>query len=504
MRLRVAILICVLLESSLTLISTPIASADGSGVLISEIQTGNSTSASNEFVELYNATSADISLSGYTLGYHAASNTDCANDWAIKAKLAGTIKSHGFYLIASKDYLASATDVTATTSTGTATTLGLATDGGNLRLTGAGTQTADAVAWGKGTCGEGSPASASGTGHSLERLAGSAIETGGNAVDTGDNHADFIVRATPAPQSTDSATEVPADPALLASLPTPGLGSGTPAPLELNELLPDPASPLTDAKDEFVEIFNPNSDPVDLAGYIIKTGASLGTSHKLASAIVPAGGYLALKSGTTKIALANAGSSVALFNPGGTQLGATITYSKAKAGQAWARFDDHWQWTLEATPGDPNILDEPTATAAAAASKASKTKAAKAKAASSKTTKAKSSKAKTAKTGAAAPVLTAAQSPGGFWLLFALAGITIAYVIYEFRYDLRNFYFRLRGYPGSGEKAGKITARRGSNRAGERPGRGQNNLRPRLSLRAWLRRRGHQPHVHPQPGVQAD
>jgi len=57
-------------------------------------------------------------------------------------------------------------------------------------------------------------------------------------------------------------------------------------------------------------------------------------------------------------ALANTGSSVAIFGPAGQQVGDTVTYPKAPTGSAWALFDDSWQWTATPTPGDANVLSE--------------------------------------------------------------------------------------------------------------------------------------------------
>jgi hypothetical protein len=236
-----------------------------------------------------------------------------------------------------------------------------------------------------------------------------------------------------------------------ASVAEPGRGNAS-VPLELSELLPNPASPQTDAKDEFVEIYNPTDLPVELTGYSIKTGSALTTSHAI-TGIVPAAGYLALTSGMSHITLANAGGLVALFDPSGTQVGPTVSYGAAADGQAWARFEAGWAWTTIPTPGTANQHAAPGSSSAqpkAAVSRGS-VKSAKITAAKpAKATKAKTATSTTAKPG----VATAGQKPSGTWLLFALAGLTIAYVIYEFRYDLRHFYHQLRGHADSRTPAG--------------------------------------------------
>ncbi len=234
----------------------------------------------------------------------------------------------------------------------------------------------------------------------------------------------------------------------------------------LNELLPDPVAPLTNANDEFIEIYNPNPDEIDLTGYVLKAGSDLSKKYVIANVTVPAGGLAVLKSSLTRLALSNSGSSVALYTPAGAQLGATVTYGKAGAGDAWALIDGSWQWTGEPTPGAENVLVAPGT--AAAVAKAVKAKAA----AKPKTTKAKAAAKPKASKSTVKPVLAAATTPGGRWLLIILASLTIAYIIYEFRYDLRNYYYKLRGYPVGRPAPVPVAVGRGSDRADERPRRG--------------------------------
>src|SRR5687768_14751287 len=73
-------------------------------VVISELQTGDSSSLSNEFVEMYNSTTADVAVDGWTMEYKSATGVS----WSKKATLSGTINSHGFYLLAPSTYLPTA------------------------------------------------------------------------------------------------------------------------------------------------------------------------------------------------------------------------------------------------------------------------------------------------------------------------------------------------------------------------------------------------------------
>ncbi len=218
-------------------------------------------------------------------------------------------------------------------------------------------------------------------------------------------------------------------------------------PLRLTEVFPDPASPLTDASDEFVEIYNPNADPVDMGGYELRTGSNLGNSVTLASAVIPPGGYGAVKSDDTTLTLSNEGSNVQLLDPSGVQLD-LIAYGTAKTGQSWMLDDGSWVWTTTTTPGSANVLTIDNGTPAA--SKAVKTTKAKAvKAAKISSPKVKGAAIKKTSAGNA-PLVASTSTPGNNrWLLFVLAGLTIGYIIYEFRYDLRNYYHQLRGYAGT-------------------------------------------------------
>src|SRR4029079_8523242 len=96
---------------------------------------------------------------------------------------------------------------------------------------------------------------------------------------------------------------------------------------QLRELLPTPASPLTDADDEFIELYNPNDRAFDLSGYILESG--LTTKHRYTSA---AGSSLAPQSfgaffsADTGLSLSNASGQVRLLDPLGNLLGQSDPY----------------------------------------------------------------------------------------------------------------------------------------------------------------------------------
>jgi hypothetical protein len=256
---------------------------------------------------------------------------------------------------------------------------------------------------------------------------------------------------------------------ILVDIPTPATSSpsdntistptGSPAsylPLQITELYIDPISPQTDDQNEYIELYNSNDEPVDISGYSLKSGLNLGNVATLEHHILMPHQYMAIYSSETKLPLSNTGSKVQLFDPAGSAIGSVVTYAAAKSGQVWILAPDGtWQWSTTQTPDAVNILTLPIVVIKApAVSKAPfvakpkvsatpKTKVA--KPTKSTVPKAKLAKApKSAKS--SAPVTAAFHKTSGHTLILILLGLTICYVIYEFRYDLRHYYHRFRGH----------------------------------------------------------
>lgn len=426
--------------------------------VISEIQTGSAADAGQEFVELYNPTDVAISLDGWQLQYKSATGAS----WSKKAALSGSLPSHGFWLLSSIGYLSQADAFFASGLSGTA---------GHARLVDATGGVADTVGWGKtANAAETSPAPAPGSGQSIERVPGWLTEDGGNGVDSGDNSQDFVLRDQPNPQSSSAQPEVPQPrpdaPAAAAGDDTAATPVEYPA-VQVTELLPDPASPQTDAADEFIELFNPGNDAVNVGGYVLKTGANFHASYILPQRVIEPQAYLAVYSAASHLSLPNTGGAVQLYSPAGIMMEQTASYGAAKPGQAFAADGEQWGWTLQPTPGDANVIVADGASPSAkklSASKAAKTpKPAKPKAV--KTTKPKPTTAK-AKKSSGAPLsaaLAAADQPSGHWLLITLAALTLGYILFEFRYDLQNLIYRAKGYRQARRTAGRAAARRGGN-----------------------------------------
>lgn len=219
--------IALLLLSALTaaLVLATVASASPSGVVVSQVYgAGGNTGAvyANDFVELVNAGSAAVDLTGWTIQYASATGTA----WQA-TPLSGTIAPGGYYLVQLGGGTAGGGALPSPDATGTTN---LSAASGKIALVRsdtllacgatAGSCSADAtvedlVGYGSATDFEGS-----GTAPSTS-AAEAAARAGGGCVDTDDNAADFAA-AAPAPRTT-------ASPAASCSTgpPPPAGGSGT-------------------------------------------------------------------------------------------------------------------------------------------------------------------------------------------------------------------------------------------------------------------------------------
>jgi phosphatidylserine/phosphatidylglycerophosphate/cardiolipin synthase-like enzyme len=206
-------------------------------IVISEFATRGPSSATDEFVELYNPTDNPISLSGWKLQYSAASN---GNTWSDRAIIPAdaVIPARGFFLLANTSYNGTVTpDYTSslwTSGTGMA-------DNGHERIIDAGSTEIDKVGWGNAVNPEGGiPAPNHGTtanNNSVERkfrenstsdslAAGGFHALLGNGHDTNVNGNDYVTQTHGRnPQNSLSPPEPPS---------AAGSGSASISPLEIN------------------------------------------------------------------------------------------------------------------------------------------------------------------------------------------------------------------------------------------------------------------------------
>lgn len=383
-----------------------------SPLLIVAIQTGSTTSASQEYIEIANVSGGNIDLNTVKLEYFSADPKSMTTP-SRTIRLQGSLAAGQSYLVASNGYLNDRADGAFSAT--------LAAAGGHLRLSGAAEY--DLVGWGTATHPGGTAALPPAAGEQIVRRPGSF---GGNSgfQDTGNNSDDFIS----------------------GNLSPTGAGQQS-GNLILSELLPDPASPLTDAKDEFIEIQNIGVETVNLRGYYLISGET--KKFTLPAKDLQSGGYGVWYAPESKLTLANSGGRLRLFGPGGIEISQT-SYGQAQPGKSWNWDGGSWQWSSAVTPDSENIISA--ATSGDTSNKKTTALKAKAKAKSkAKTVKsakvAKKGQVKGSSTDQAGAVATeqAAGKPAIHNTVVAgVGGLAVLYGVYEYRDDIKNIYFRLR------------------------------------------------------------
>ena len=205
------------------------------GVLLSEVMTGGA-SASDEFIELYDAAASPVDLVGDEVVYVTATGGTVTRKatWT-----ASTLLTPGQHLLLANSAGVYAAPADATYSGG------LAATGGAVALRAADGSVIDAIAWGNATSGfvEGTAAAAPPAGSSLERLPGGDA---GNGVDTNDDSLDWVLQPDPDPQAladppvpwspsataTPTATPVEPTPTPTPAAPTPTATTVEPTPTD--------------------------------------------------------------------------------------------------------------------------------------------------------------------------------------------------------------------------------------------------------------------------------
>lgn len=511
-----AILCCAGLPFSVAAQATqePSAAQDYPNIFITELQTSNENAA-QEFIELYNASDVAVDLSDFLGGawylqYFSSTKAKAASfDWETAVpygediELLGVINPGDYYVVSSLNY--SPGDV----ASDQYKNLGFAEEGA-VRLvwidkTDGKTKTFDRIGWVKTGALDRmdfvAPHPAKG---SLQRQA----NAGGSYSDTDNMLVPMLPMVSPTPDSAylhvaadtslDDVPEEPVDePADEAPVPdTPEPVSVVPdqqvvvteeappqvtteavpiaeqpqetqtvvlLPIQITELLPNPAPPATDSKDEFIELYNPNDEAVGLLGYRIESGSNNNYAYEFEEVTIPAKSYIVVTSASSPLSLANTGGHARLLDAAGVVISQTETYENAKDGMAWALLDGAWSWTDNPSPGLSNVLPTPVpvvAVAAATKAKITAPKKAATKKAAVKTTAAKKTTAKTAAakttkaatTKAAQPevedepveVMTVAPIHGG--VLAAAGVIAVLYGAYEYRHDIGNRIHQLKRY----------------------------------------------------------
>jgi hypothetical protein len=483
-RLSLILAALILFIPGMVIADAPIPSGDSlpHDIIITEVQTENDT-GSEEFVELYNNSDVDLDFSSvatntWNLQYFSSTKVKSSTfEWSTTAptgtlRLTGIIAARGYYIFASTPTSGAYNPGSIVPNQSFAGSH-FADDGGaqlisvNSASGTAITTIHDHVGWlSEGSLVSGFYRTPAAKG-SIQRLVGDD----GGYIDTEENlnvfvGSEFITpgESWQAPADTTEEPEPPTDhedddeSTDTASNDTPVTIPANLQALQLSELFPNPAAPQTDSDDEFVEIYNPNDEAIDLQGYTVQTGSSFAYSYVIKDGSIAGHAYTVFTSHSTNLSLANSGGQARLINPEGNVISESTAYENAAEGESWALINGVWQWTASPTPGAENNLmipAEPTTKPKKASAKPA------AKTAASKTTNPRTSSAKAASTKKQTPVPAedgfsdSELPPPVHPAVLAGGGLSaLVYAGYEYHADVINKIYKFRRY-----RAARRTAR---------------------------------------------
>lgn len=124
-------------------------------------------------------------------------------------------------------------------------------------------------------------------------------------------------------------------------------------PIQVSELLPNPDG--NDADQEFIELYNPNDESVELSSFVLAVGGGSPKLYPLSADMgVPARGYVVLYHSDLAFTLVNSSSRVQLLGADGAVVDEPPGYIGPDDGVAWALIGGVWQYTNQPTPGSAN------------------------------------------------------------------------------------------------------------------------------------------------------
>lgn len=347
-----------------------VSAANPGDIVITEIKTGETGATNNEFIELFNKTSQDIDLAGWSLKKKTQSGAE--SNLISAAKFAGVIKANGFWLIAHPTYK----DAINADAAYSGSSYSIASNN-TVILYDAEDIIIDKLGYGEATDFEGAAAVNPEEGQSLARK---FID--GEFVNANNNSADFEILISPNPQNSASlisgvaqTQDKPAEAPIENIAPTaPIADSGASlsvgvetsaenqsgydysSDIVISEIFPNPY--LGDAG-EWIELYNKGENNVLLTGWRI--GDDSGQQYKIATGtIIKMKDFLVIYRKDSQIILDNDKDSVKLYKPLRITAAETVHYKTAPESQSYARdisVNNRWLWTKELTPSEGNIVE---------------------------------------------------------------------------------------------------------------------------------------------------
>jgi len=128
-------------------------------------------------------------------------------------------------------------------------------------------------------------------------------------------------------------------------------------PIMISEVLANAVG--SDTGKEFIELYNPNTIPIDISGYQITYGSGMDKVIEFQpGTIIPPLTYIAYSNVDLPYSLPNTSSEMQLIDNAGVVIGQVPAYESPKDGASWVVVDGVWQYSNNPTPGNNNVVLE--------------------------------------------------------------------------------------------------------------------------------------------------
>ncbi len=388
--LRVFCLVGVLL--SIPLSQLGLSTAASESLVLYQVQVGGdgSGTASEELVILYNVSDEDILVEGWCIEYSSGSNgVSYSNVACIESEDSSVelfVEASGMVSFATQQFVSKNTSFTPDFLF----SAGLAGSSGHVRIVDSDGQELDRLGWGSAVSPETLAADVHTDGEVMSRDLDSEF------IDTDDNSVDFSSMAVVSEivsglyesevlidickNIDELQLEVPegylqdelGDCYIDQCSNVDGLQKMIPdgfsqegliceeIPLEdstifITELYPN--APSYDSGNEFIELYNPNPEAINLDGYVLQIGPSYSKEYVFDSEIIGSGEYKTFSDTETGIILPNSsGVPLRLIAPAGNTVSSTDAYQNAEDNTSWALLEDTNQITPDAA-NKPSVIE---------------------------------------------------------------------------------------------------------------------------------------------------
>ena len=311
-----------------SVVQPAVAGNQAAKALISKVRTGP---GHEKYVELYNPADQPVSLAGWQLVYQTAT----VKSATLTVFPAGTqLPPQGMIVIAHPAATEGSFDFTFDSKAAV-----LAQAAGSLQLQRPDGSVADLVGWGKAAAKEGEAVPVRGKTHLWRCHAGAAVDTDNNANDFSVGDA-MTLREIPACSSSSTPQQPPQQPPRAQDPPTASCQG-----VRLNEIGAHTA-------DQFIEVVNASSQPVQLAGCRVGTNRQA-KLYAFDQRQLQPGQLLSLSVAQMQLTVSKQKGTVYLLDAAGQEID-EAAYTALAEGASWSLIDGTWQQTFAPTPGKAN------------------------------------------------------------------------------------------------------------------------------------------------------